>query len=170
MKLDTEPQVLRQEPTPADEGSVRELVRSTGFFTEEEIEIAAELVRAALAQGEASGYRFLFLDRGAGVASGLAAYACFGAIPGTDASYDLYWIATRADLQGQGLGQRVLAAAERAIALLGGTRVYIETSSTPRYAPTRRFYERAGYELAALLPDFYRPGDGKVVYCRRLPT
>jgi len=157
---------LREAPRDADEAGVRALVSSTGFFTPEEVEIAAELVREALERGEKSGYRFLFLERG----DALAAYACYGLIPGTDASYDLYWIATRADLQGQGLGRSVLAATEQLIASLGGTRVYVETSSTPKYAPTRRFYERSGYELAALLHDFYRRDDGKVIYCKALDS
>jgi ribosomal protein S18 acetylase RimI-like enzyme len=163
MKPEPEP-ALREDPRPADEEAVRALVRSTGFFSDEEVEIAAELVREALARGLESGYRFLFHDQ----AGAPAAYACFGPIPGTESSYDLYWIATRADLQGQGHGRRLLAASERRIAALGGTRVWVETSSTAKYVPTRRFYERAGYERAALLADFYRPGDGKVIYCKAL--
>ena len=155
---------LREAPGSADERAVRELVRSTGFFTPEEVEIAAELVREALERGEASGYRFLFLERGLE----LAAYTCFGPIAGTDSSYDLYWIATRADLQGQGLGRSVLAATEELIAGLGGSRIYVETSSTPKYDPTRLFYERSGYERSAVLHDFYRRGDGKVIYCKAL--
>jgi GNAT superfamily N-acetyltransferase len=155
---------LREAPRAADEAAVRELVRSTGFFTQEEVEIAAELVRETLERGAASGYRFLFLER----EGRLAAYTCFGLIPGTDSSYDLYWIATRADLQGQGLGKSVLSATEDLIAGLGGTRIYVETSSTPKYDPTRRFYERSGYERTAVLHDFYRRGDGKVIYCREL--
>ena len=155
---------LREAPRAEDEEAVRSLVRSTGFFTPEEVEIAAELVREALERGEASGYRFLFMERD----GALAAYSCYGLIPGTDASYDPYWIATRADLQGQGLGRSVLAATEELIAGLGGSRVYVETSSTAKYDPTRGFYERSGYERSAVLHDFYRRGDGKVIYCKAL--
>lgn len=155
---------LRETPRAADEEAVRALVLSTGFFTAEEVEIAAELVREALERGEESGYRFLFQERD-GV---LAAYTCFGPIPGTDSSYDLYWIATRAELQGQGLGRGLLEATEQLIASLGGTRVYVETSSTPKYASTRRFYEGSGYSIEALLHDFYRRDDGKVIYCKAL--
>ena len=46
----------------------------------------------------------------------------------------------------------------------GGSRHYAETSSTDKYAPTRQFYERAGFKEVARIADFYRPGDGKVVY------
>ena len=154
---------LREAVTAHDEASVRALVHSTGFFSPEEEDVAAELVREALERGEeASGYSFLFLEeRGR-----LLSYACFGRIPGTRSSFDLYWIATQADEQGRGHGRRLLAASEARIRALGGTRVYVETSSRAQYEPTRAFYERCGYEQVALLDDFYAPGDGKVVYCK----
>ena len=38
-----------------------------------------------------------------------------------------------------------------------------------QYAPTRAFYLRCGYEIAAELPDFYEPGDGKVIFVKTLP-
>ena len=36
----------------------------------------------------------------------------------------------------------------------------------PPYAPTRGFYLRCGYYQAALLKDFYAPGDDKVIYAK----
>jgi hypothetical protein len=50
----------------------------------------------------------------------------------------------------------------------GGARLYAETSSRPQYAPTRAFYRAAGFDPAAELPDFYAPGDGKVVFAKLL--
>jgi hypothetical protein len=44
----------------------------------------------------------------------------------------------------------------------------IETSSLPRYEPTRRFYLKHGYEPAAVLRDFYADGDDPVVFGKRL--
>ena len=46
--------------------------------------------------------------------------------------------------------------------------MYVDTSTRPDYLPTRRFYERNGYTLAASLPDFYDTGDGKAIYCKVL--
>ena len=47
--------------------------------------------------------------------------------------------------------------------------LYVETSSRPQYEPTRAFYGRLGYHVAAELPDFYGPGDGQVIFAKRLP-
>lgn len=151
---------LRERPEPRDEARVRDLVRGTGFFSAEEVDIAAELVREGLGPETPDGYRFVFLERG----PELLAYTCFGRIPGTEASFDLYWIATLDAERGQGHGRRVLEATEARIRALDGRRVYVETSSRAQYEPTRRFYLARGYAEWAFLEDFYRPGDGKRIY------
>jgi ribosomal protein S18 acetylase RimI-like enzyme len=145
-----------------DAQRVGELVAATGFFSSAERQIAIELVEERLARGAASGYEFVLAERG----GALAGYACYGPIAGTRSSHDLYWIAVRPEEQSRGLGRRLLALAERTIAESGGTRVYVDTSTRAQYAPTRAFYERAGYRRAALLEDFYAPGDGKVIYVK----
>jgi ribosomal protein S18 acetylase RimI-like enzyme len=140
------------------------LIRATGFFNPEEEEVALELIDDRLAHGEASHYRFLIAERTGQVAG----YACWGPIPGTAASVDLYWIAVHPDQQGKGIGRLLLEAAEAQIAEAGRSRVYIETSTRGQYAGTRGFYLACGYDLAAELPDYYAPGDGKAVFVKAL--
>jgi GNAT superfamily N-acetyltransferase len=154
---------LREQPRAQDRLALRTLVAETGFFSGEEVAIAEELLVETLRRGAgASGYHFLLAD----CPGALAGYSCFGPIPGTRSSWDLYWIVVARASQGRGLGRRLLAATETAVAAAGGTRVYAETSSRPQYAPTRAFYAACGYQEAARLTDFYAPGDGKVIYCR----
>jgi len=154
----------RDDITPADVGNVRRIVESSGFFSDEEIEIAVELVQERLAKGIKSGYYFLFAEEGGNVVG----YTCFGPIAGTKSSYDLYWIAVHNDFRGAGIGKELLAATEREIARQGGQRIYIETSSREKYEPTRAFYRNRGYQEEALLKDFYSPGDGKVIYVKEV--
>lgn len=162
----TEPSTitLRADPRPADIEAVRRLVQATGFFSQEEEAIALELVEERLLKGEASGYDFLFAHRGGAVVG----YACYGRIPLTQSSYDLYWIVVDPAAQGAGIGRRLIAATEAAVRDAGGTALYAETSSRDQYAPTRGFYLAAGYAVAADFPDFYAPGDGKIVFVKRL--
>jgi acetoin utilization deacetylase AcuC-like enzyme/GNAT superfamily N-acetyltransferase len=141
---------------------VRQLVVSTGFFRSEEVGIAGELVEERIAKGRASGYDFVLAERG----GRLVGYTCWGLVPGTDASYDLYWIAVDPEAQGCGIGRQLLQRTEAAVARRGGKRLYAETSSSPTYVPTRAFYETTGFSKAAEFPDFYRTGDGKVVYAK----
>ncbi len=58
----------------------------------------------------------------------------------------------------------MLKRTESLIAALGGKRIYVDTSTSEPYVPTRRFYARNGYTLRASLPDFYKPGDGKAIF------
>ncbi|ODS03641.1 histone deacetylase [Methyloceanibacter marginalis] len=145
-----------------DVGRVRSLVTSTGFFSAAEVDIAGELVTERLTKGIRSGYHFVLAERG----PLLVAYACYGPIDGTDGSFDLYWIAAAPEEQGKGLGAQVYARAETAMRRAGAKQIYADTSSSDRYAPTRGFYQRMGFTEQARLPDFYGPGDGKVIYVK----
>ena len=158
---------LRTTLRSEDRELVRRLTASSGFFNRDEVSVAVELVEEALAKGaERSGYHFRFVqDRAAPIA-----YACFGPIIGTRGRFDLFWIAVTPKRQGQGVGAWLLSRCELAMVDQGANRVYVETSMQSRYAPTRRFYANAGYHLAAVLPDFYAPGDGKGIFVKDLPA
>lgn len=155
---------VRPELQPTDLEAIRRIVDSTGFFNPAESRIAVELAETRLARGEASGYHFLFADlEGAPVA-----YACYGPIDGTVGSFDLYWIAVEQQHRRRRLGRLLLDETERLIRAAGGRRIYIETSNKAQYAPTREFYVRCNYQRAAVLDDFYGPGDDKVIYVKVL--
>jgi len=151
---------FREEVRQGDREWVREVVGSSGFFTDRETEVAVELVDEALQRGEKSGYYFLFAEE----TEGVLGYTCFGPIACTRSSFDLYWIAVSPELRGRGVGRKLLKRTEALIGAKGGTRVYVETSSQPLYEPTRAFYEHNGYGKEALIRDFYAPGDHKILY------
>jgi len=161
---ETGPQHIRFEPLPSDPGAVRRIAASTGFFREDEVEVAVDLVREALEKGASCGYHFLFAESDGQVTG----FACLGPVPLTIGSYDLYWIVVEEGRRGQGIGKQLLQEAEQQARLLGGRKLYIETSSTARYRPTRAFYLASGYAEEACLRDFYLPGDDKLIYSKSL--
>ena len=138
------------------------MVESSGFFSADEAEVAEELVAERLSKGVSSGYFFLFAQW----AERLIGYSCFGPIPCTKESYDLYWIAVQNDLRSSGIGKELLKRVEGIIHGTGGRRGYVETSSRKQYDPTRAFYEKSGYRQEARLKDFYSPGDDKIIYLK----
>ncbi len=158
------PVVFRCEAQSDDRHRVRAIVSSTGVFSPVEIEVAVELLDDRLQKGPASEYRFIFAEQ-AGQTLG---YACYGPIPLTAASYDLYWIAVDKTFQGQKIGQLLLAKCEELIRATGGSQIYIETSNRTQYTPTRKFYLRSGYRQEAMIKDFYAPGDDKVIYVKKV--
>jgi ribosomal protein S18 acetylase RimI-like enzyme len=128
--------IWREEPRSSDPDIVRDIITSSGFFSKEEIDVAVELVQERLNKGLSSGYYFLFADRGEEVIG----YSCFGPIPCTTESYDIYWIAVQNELRRSGLGKEILLRVEEEIKRMGGTRIYVETSSRDQYTPTASFY------------------------------
>lgn len=171
-----------------DRAPIEAILRATQVFNEAEIAIALELVDAP----GSAGYRFIVAEiddarakseRASGEtserASRLAArdeldttrvagYACFGATPLTQGTFDLYWIAVDPTLHGSGVGQRLMQATEDAIRSAGGRLMLIETASKPSYDKTRAFYRAWGCDELARIPDFYAVGDDKVIYARKL--
>ncbi len=155
---------FRNNVRPEDILTVDGIIRSTGFFREDEIIVARELVDERLTKGPASGYEFLFAETGAVT----VAFACYGLIPCSLVSYDLYWIATSQAFRNKGIGRRLLQQAEGLVGNAGGLALYIETSSKPEYEPTRVFYTNNGYLLKAELEDYYEPGDHKLIYVKKI--
>ena len=158
------PLVYRFEPEPEDVPRIRNMVQSTGFFRDSEIEVAVELIEERLEKGPASGYYFVFALQH----QRLVGYSCFGPIACTVSSHDLFWIVVSPEVQGNGFGRHILAETERQIRQQGGVRVYVETSMRSQYDSTRIFYERCGYRLASVLDHFYDIDDHKATYYKVL--
>lgn len=156
--------MLRESVEAQDVDRVRRLVRLTGFFSPEAIELAVERIADGLSQGSESGYRFLFAEH----YGRMAGYLCYGPVACTRSTHAVHWITVHPDFQGRGLGRRLMAETERRIRDAGGTRVYVETGPKAQHAGVHTFFERTGYEAIAVLPDFYGPGEGKTTFFKAL--
>ncbi|MDA8091304.1 MAG: GNAT family N-acetyltransferase [Nitrospiraceae bacterium] len=167
---------FRYEPVPADRQRLKEILSSTGAFYKREVDVAIELLDDRLQKGEKSEYIFLFCEaeekkRGKGKAGGkVAGYVCYGPITLTKGRFDLYWIAVDASMQGSGIGSALMLEAEKKMAELGCRHIYVETASKKKYAPTRAFYRKNGYAFVALVPEYYAPGDDKLIFMKTLDS
>ncbi|MBN2546474.1 MAG: GNAT family N-acetyltransferase [Spirochaetes bacterium] len=155
---------IRDTVKQSDIKEIESIVRSTGFFPEEEIKIAVELIEERLNKGLESGYLFNFLE----IDNEVAGYSCFGPIPLTNISYDLYWIAVHNKYRGKGYGSCLLKYSEEYMKKQGAYQIYVETSSKKQYKPTRRYYKKMGYKKIAHFKNFYNLHDGKVIYYKKL--
>jgi len=147
-----------------DREPIMAAARSTGFFRDDEIVIATEVLDEALAKGTNGHYRsFTALAGGRPVG-----WVCHGPTPCTLGTFDIYWVLVGADARGRGIGKALMHHAENDIRRRGGRLAIIETNGRAFYEPTRQFYLHAGYHEAARVADFYAPGDDKIVYAKRL--
>ena len=147
-----------------DRETVRRIIEATGHFTTAETSTALELIDEWLAEGEQSEYFVYVLEEQTSSWAVVRGYVCYGPAPLTEGTFDLYWIAVDPVSHGRGYGQQLLAFAESDARRRGGRAMLIETSSQESYERTIRFYERAGYSLVARIPEYYRPGDDKLLY------
>src|SRR4026209_1519667 len=152
----------------ADRGGVFRILESAGNFTPEEVATALELIDEWLELGEHSGYLTYVLEARGGEASEVLGYVTFGPTPLTESTYDLYWIAVDKSKHRGGVGKRLLKFTEEEIVRRGGKMLLIETSSQETYDGTIQFYERTGYELVGKIPEYYKPGDDKLIFAKQL--
>ena len=146
----------------AHRARLEQLTRGAGLFRPEEVATAVELLDESLAGDD--DYRFV----GAFDGDQLIGYACWGPTPGTEATWDLYWIVVDRERQGAGVGTQLLRETERRLAADGCRLVVVETSSRADYAPTRSFYEARGFTRAGTISGYYAPGDDLVIYTKDL--
>lgn len=167
---------------PKDRARVREILEATRLFRAEEVDVAIELFDSAFGAPtgvdgalpavnvippSSSDYFFLgaFTPE-----EELAGFACYGPTPGTDRTYDLYWIAVDPAVQGSGSGTILLNEVERRLKGLNARMLVVETSSRSDYGNTRGFYLQRGYVEAARARDFYAPADDRITYTKRLQS
>jgi GNAT superfamily N-acetyltransferase len=147
--------------TPADRERIEEITRAVGVFRADEVPVALEVFDGAV--GGSPDY----LALGAELEGRLIGWICWGPTPCTLATFDLYWMAVDPAVQGAGVGSALVTEMERRLAGIARL-VVVETAGRPDYASTRAFYQTRGYRAAAVIPDFYAPGDDQVVYVKKL--
>jgi GNAT superfamily N-acetyltransferase len=148
-----------------DRRSIEEILRSTEYFYEFEIQTALEIAdETILKGGEKSFYSWMKITN----EDGLVAFANYGKNAFSTHSWDLYWIAVHQNSRNKKLGSLLLKAIEDDVRKSEGKILWIETSGRKLYASTEGFYRLNGYILQASLKDFYATGDPKQIYSKVL--
>ena len=151
--------------TQKDRASLHSMLIETRVFTSEEIAVAMELIDIVLKDPEQKDYR---VDCMADDQDRPVGYICYGPVPMTQGAFDLYWIAVKPRFQGQRIGFRLLDFLEEIVRASGGRMILVDTSSIPQYEKTQKFYSRKGFEEVARVPDYYRPGNDRITFCKRI--
>lgn len=150
-----------------DRDCIQNILHETKSFTKQEIQIAIEMVDVYLKNHLQKDYQIwtAVLENDT-----VAGFINYGPAPLTDSTYDVYWIAVSPSFQGKGIGTILMSFAEKKIKEQEGHMICIETSSTVQYDHTQKFYIGRGYILESRIKDFYRTGDDKLTFVKRLNT
>jgi ribosomal protein S18 acetylase RimI-like enzyme len=172
------PRIFVGDMTPRYRTRVRDILTATKVFRDEEVDVAIELFDevygSPLGVDRVSNYTpansdYFFLGAFTPEEE-LAGFACYGPTPGTDRTYDLYWIAVHPSAQGTGSGTILLNEVERRLKGQNARLLVVETSSRSDYKNTRGFYVRRGYVESARACDFYAPADDRITFTKRLQS
>jgi len=148
---------------PEDRPVLLHIIEHTGMFSSEEVNVAMELIDVCLNQKEQKDYK---IHVATDETDSIVGYVCYGPTPATVGTFDLYWIVVDVVCQNQGIGKQLLQFVEGEVSRKVGRLIIIETSSVEKYLPTRGFYLRNGYTIAAQIKDFYREGDDRVIFVK----
>lgn len=140
------------------------ILQNTPEFKPSEVLVAEEVIDSFLNDPRDSGYHVFVAEAD----SEVVGYICYGPTPLTEGTWDIYWIAVSSEKQGRGIGGALMAQAEEKIGKAQGRLAIIETSATPAYEKARHFHISQGYEVIGCIPDFYAPGDDKLILQKRL--
>lgn len=157
--------IITETVSENDKPQIKQLLEESGFFYPFEVQVVMGLIDETIQAGEnTSGYYWLKIEEN----SKILGFANYGPNPCTMHSWDLYWIAVDQLRKNKGLGTILLKKTEEMIKQMGGRILWIETSGRPAYQATVAFYHHKGYSLEASLPEYYGPGDPKLIFCKKL--
>lgn len=148
-----------------DKEAVMAFLKETKFFRPGEIDVAEEVFDDAISDDDPEAEYQSFVATETHKTIG---WICFGPTPCTVGTFDVYWIAVDPQYQNKGVGTSLMRYAVNTIKNSGGRMIAIDTSSTSRYLPTRRFYEKLGFCPQPPLKDFYSVGDDKIIYIKNV--
>jgi len=148
-----------------DRECINQILSETNMFTAAEVAVAMELIDTFLNHKEQKDYIIHIAED---ERKEVVGYVCYGPTPATNGTFDLYWIAVSPVMQQQGIGKKLLAFTEQEVMRQNGRMIIIETSSQPKYKPTQDFYIRNHYQVEARIKDFYRIGDDRLIFVKRI--
>jgi len=158
MRIKVRPMIAQDKP------AIVQMLQNMPEFKPPEVVVAEEVLDNYLHDSIRSGYHVFVAE----IDSLVVGYICYGPTPLTEGTWDIYWLAVAPNQQSQGIGKSLLTFAEGNIKETTGKIAIVETSSKPEYEATERFYRTQGYELVCRIPDFYAPGDDKLIFLKRL--
>ena len=86
----------------------------------------------------------------------------------TEGTYNLYAIGVRNDVQGKGVGRKMMTFIENYLRENGHRILIVDTSGTDDFKMTRKFYQNLNYNQEAVIRDFWKEGDDKVIFWKKI--
>ncbi len=86
----------------------------------------------------------------------------------TDGTYNVLAIGVNKDFQRQGIAREMMNYIEQFLKKCDGRILIVETSTDDAQIGARVFYENIGYKNIATIKDFWKDGEDKIVFWKRI--
>jgi ribosomal protein S18 acetylase RimI-like enzyme len=86
----------------------------------------------------------------------------------TDGTYNLLAIGVAQYSQRKGVAKEMMKYIEQLLKHKDGRILIVETSSDDAQIGARHFYQKIGYTQAAVIKDFWKDGEDKIVFWKKL--
>ncbi|WP_088036565.1 GNAT family N-acetyltransferase [Evansella clarkii] len=87
---------------------------------------------------------------------------------GGDDIYWAVWLYVDPKYKRKGVGTALYGKVEEEIKLKGGRKIYIDVGNEDSHKEAIKFHEKNGYELEAILKDFWEEGEHCLLYTKKL--
>jgi ribosomal protein S18 acetylase RimI-like enzyme len=149
----------------SDKNDMQKLFSALNLFNNNELEFMTELVDSYFNQTLGEGHYWVVGEDKTIVSAAYYAPESFG-----QNVYNLYFIGVLPNQQGKGIGSSMLKYVENHLQKLEQRLLLVETSGLPNFDKTRDFYLKNNYEQEATIREYYKEGDDKIIYRKKLAT
>jgi ribosomal protein S18 acetylase RimI-like enzyme len=143
-----------------DVAELKNVVDSSELFPSEYLD---EMISDYFDNPETKDIWFTYIDNNKQVAIGYCVPEKF-----TDGTYNLLAIGVSQDLQRKGIANQMMNYIEQRLKQNDGRILIVETSSDNAQIGARNFYKKIGYIQAAVINDFWKEGEDKIVFWKKL--
>lgn len=146
--------------TKSDIDGLKQVVDSSGLFPSEYL---AEMIADYFDNPDTQDIWFTYIDNNKQVAIGYCVPEKL-----TDGTYNLLAIGVSQDTQRKGIASQMMNYIEQQLKQKDGRLLIVETSSDDAQIGARNFYKKIGYTQAAVIKDFWKDGEDKIVFLKKL--
>lgn len=144
----------------ADINDLKKIVDSSELFPSEYLD---EIISDYFNNNETQDIWCTYIDKNKPIAVGYCVPEKL-----TDGTYNLLAIGVSKDFQRKGVASEMMKYIEQLLKKSNGRILIVETSTDDAQFGARTFYQKIGYTTAAVIKDFWKDGEDKIVFWKRL--
>jgi ribosomal protein S18 acetylase RimI-like enzyme len=146
--------------TKSDIDGLKKVVDSSELFPSEYLD---EMMVEYFNNPETQDIWFTYIDNDQQVAIGYCVPEKL-----TDGTYNLLAIGVSKDSQRTGIASQMMNYIEQLLKQKNGRLLIVETSSDDAQIGARNFYKKIGYMEAAVIKEFWKEGEDKIIFWKKL--